>query len=186
MWHRYQEFLKFLKQIDKNVPVGRDVHLVWPDQGRAVRSAPFPAQPDGFRLRVTFELGKEALDVCLPRRSGRICHSSIIAINAEINCSSNYISINDLRTLLLWLLLPAAVCTVTVRCLHTRPAWWVTRKRSDLYGVISIPVPGSAHGERLAGEVLSQHPADGGYPRRVIRAGHDHAVRADGCHCPRR
>ena len=68
MWHCYKEFLKFLKQTDKNVPVGRDVHLVWPYEDRVSGRAPFPAQPDGFRLRVTFELGKEALDVCLRRR----------------------------------------------------------------------------------------------------------------------
>ena len=59
-------------------------------------------------------------------------------------------------------------------------------RRSGLYRVIPIPVPGSDRGEHLAGEVLSQDLTDGGYPRGVIQAGHDHAVRADGCHCPRR
>lgn len=43
-------------------------------------------------------------------------------------------------------------------------------------------VRGSAHSEGLAREVLSQYLTDDGDPRRVIRAGYDHAVRADGRH----
>jgi hypothetical protein len=31
--HRHQEFLKFLKRIDKNVPSGLDVHLVCDNYG---------------------------------------------------------------------------------------------------------------------------------------------------------
>ena len=31
--HRHHEFLKFLKKIDKNVPAGLDVHLVWDNYG---------------------------------------------------------------------------------------------------------------------------------------------------------
>src|SRR3981189_2064924 len=53
--HRHQEFLKFLKKIDKNVPAGLDVHLVCDNYGThktpAIRD--WLARPPPFQLHFT-------------------------------------------------------------------------------------------------------------------------------------
>ena len=65
--------------------------------------------------------------------------------------------------------------------------WWVYQGDAQASTDESLfRYPNRVHGERLAGEVLGYDLANGGDPRGIIRAGDDHAVRANGRHCPRR